>query len=81
MHRPATKVMMTRTAMAKVRATCSETLAGKEEGAGRNGEEMQTRISPDQAGQMLDGIPVDSHRLSMSDKQGEPPKDKTGRNW
>ncbi len=58
-----------------------ESLAGKEEGAGRSGEEVQTQISPDQAGQMLDGIPVDAHRLSMSDKQGEPPKDKTGRNW
>ena len=60
-----------------------ESLTGKEEGAGRAGEQIQVPLSPDQAGQMLDGLPVDSRRrLPMGgDKQGTPPKDKNGRNW
>ncbi len=58
------------------------TLAGKEEKAGSEGQESATPLSPDQAGKILDGISVDgSRRLSMSDKQGTPPKDKNGRNW
>jgi len=60
-----------------------ESLAGKEEKAGQDGNEMQGLLSPDQAGQMLDGLPVDgSHRLPIGgDKQGDPPKDRHGRNW
>lgn len=60
-----------------------ESLAGKEEGAGREGEQLQAPLSPDQAGQMLDGLPVDgSKRLPMGgDKEGAPMKDKTGRTW
>jgi tetratricopeptide (TPR) repeat protein len=60
-----------------------ESLAGKEENAGRDGDEMQVPLSPDQAGQMLDGLPVDgSRRLPMGgDKQSAPAKDKNGRNW
>ncbi len=60
-----------------------ESLAGKEEGAGRDGDQMQAPLSPDQAGQMLDGISVDgSRRLPMvADKEGSPPKEKNGRNW
>ncbi len=60
-----------------------ESLAGKEENAGREGEEMQAPLSPVQAGQMLDGLPVDTgKRLPMGgDKQGAPAKDKNGRNW
>jgi tetratricopeptide (TPR) repeat protein len=57
-------------------------LAGKEEKVGSEGQESATPLSPDQAGKILDGISVDgSRRLSMSDKQGTPPKDKNGRNW
>ncbi len=60
-----------------------ESLAGKEEGEGREGEQMQMLLSPDAAGQMLDGISVDgTRRLPMGgDKPGTPPKEKNGRNW
>ena len=60
-----------------------ESLAGKEEGEGREGEQMQAPLSPDAAGQILDGISVDgTRRLPMgADKPGTPPKEKNGRNW
>ena len=60
-----------------------ESLAGKEENSGRAGEEMQAPLSPNQAGQILDGLPVDGgKRLPMfSDKEGKPPGDRKGRNW
>jgi len=59
-----------------------ESLAGKEENAARDGDQMQISLSPDQAGQILDGLSLDgTRRLPMSDKQGAPPKDKKGRNW
>jgi tetratricopeptide (TPR) repeat protein len=60
-----------------------EALAGKEEGAGREGEQFEAPLSPNQAGQMLDGLPVDgSKRLPMGgDKEASPMKEKTGRNW
>jgi hypothetical protein len=59
-----------------------ESLAGKEENAGREGQESAAPLSPDQAGKILDGISVDgSRRLSMTEKPGTPAKDKNGRNW
>ncbi|MBW8865392.1 MAG: hypothetical protein JF609_10840 [Verrucomicrobia bacterium] len=60
-----------------------ESLSGKEENAGRDGTEIQVQLSPDQAGQMLDALPVDgSRRLPIGgDQQGQPPGDKKGRNW
>jgi hypothetical protein len=60
-----------------------ESLAGKEEGAGREGEQLPVSLSPDRAGQMLDGLQVDgNHRLPMGgDQQARPAKEKTGRNW
>jgi tetratricopeptide (TPR) repeat protein len=60
-----------------------ESLTGKEENAGRDGNEIQVPLSPDQAVQMLDGLPVDAgRRLPIGgDQQGEPPKDRHGRNW
>ena len=60
-----------------------ESLTGKEENAGRDGNEIQVQLSPDQAGQMLDALPVDGgRRLSiLGDKEGEPPKDRHGRIW
>lgn len=60
-----------------------ESLTGKEENAGREGEPLAAPMSPDQAGQMLDGLPVDtSKRLPMGgDKEGKPAKEKNGRNW
>ena len=59
-----------------------DSLAGQKENAGREGDQMQVPLSPDRAGQILDGLSLDgTRRLSMSDKQGTPPKDKNGRNW
>ena len=57
-----------------------ESQTGKEERAGHEGE--QRPHSPDQAGQILDGLSVDGgRRLTMSDQQGGPPKEKAGRTW
>jgi hypothetical protein len=57
-------------------------LAGQKENAAREGDQMQIPLSPDQAGQILDGLSLDGgSRLSMSDKQGVPPGDRKGRNW
>jgi tetratricopeptide (TPR) repeat protein len=57
-------------------------LAGQKEGASHQGDQLQVPLSPDQAGQLLDGLSLDgSRRLPMSDKQGAPPNDKKGRDW
>lgn len=59
-----------------------DSLTGQKEGATREGDQMQVPLSPDQAGQILDGMSLDgSRRLPMSDKPGAKPKEKTGRNW
>ena len=59
-----------------------DSLAGQKENAARQGDQMQMPLSPDQAGQILDGLSLDgTRRLSMSDKEGTPPKDRKGRNW
>jgi tetratricopeptide (TPR) repeat protein len=59
-----------------------DSLAGQKEGASRQGDQLQIPLSPDQAGQILDGLSFDgSRRLPMSDKQGAPPNDKKGRDW
>jgi hypothetical protein len=59
-----------------------ESLAGQKENAPRQGEQMQIPVSPDRAGQILDGLGLDgTRRLSMSDKEGKPPGDRKGRNW
>lgn len=60
-----------------------ESLSGKEENAGRDGEQIQETLSPEKAAQMLDGLPVDGgRRLPIGgDQPGEPPKDRHGRNW
>ena len=59
-----------------------DSLAGQKENASREGDQMLVPLSPDQAGQILDGLSLDgSRRLEMSDKEGTPPKDKKGRNW
>ena len=59
-----------------------DSLAGQKENAGRQGEEMKSPLSPDQAGQILDGLSLDgTRRLEMSDKQGKPSGDRKGRNW
>jgi tetratricopeptide (TPR) repeat protein len=57
-------------------------LAGQKEGATQEGNQMEMQLSPEQAGQILDGLSLDgSRRLSMSDQQGASPKDRKGRNW
>ncbi|HEX5399913.1 MAG TPA: hypothetical protein VFY06_12790 [Verrucomicrobiae bacterium] len=57
-------------------------LAGKKEGATREGEQMQAPLSPDEAGQLLDGLSLDgSRRLPMSDQQSKTPNNANGRNW
>jgi tetratricopeptide (TPR) repeat protein len=60
-----------------------ESLAGKEEKAGGDGNEIQVPLSRDQAAQMLDGLPVDgSRRLPLGgDQQGQPSSDRHGRIW
>jgi tetratricopeptide (TPR) repeat protein len=59
-----------------------DSLKGKTENAGREGEQLQVPLSPDQAGQILDGISLDgSRRLPMGDKEGAKPKGKAGRTW
>ena len=57
-------------------------LAGQKEGSSHEGDQMQMPLSPDQAGQLLDGLSLDGgRRLMMSDQQGAPPKDRKGRDW
>jgi Ca-activated chloride channel family protein len=59
-----------------------DSLAGQKENAAREGDQMPAQLSPDQAGQILDGLSLDGgRRLSMSDQQGTPPGDRKGRNW
>jgi len=59
-----------------------DSLAGQKENASREGDQMQIPLSPEQAGQILDGLSLDAgRRLSMSDKEGKPSKDKKGRDW
>jgi len=51
-------------------------------GAAREGDQMQVPLSPEQAGQILDGLSLDAgRRLSMSDKEAKPSNDKKGRDW
>lgn len=57
-------------------------LAGQKENPSREGDQAQIQLSPDEAGQILDGLSLDgTRRLEMSDQQGAPPKDKKGRDW
>ena len=59
-----------------------DSLAGQKENASRPGDQMKMPLSPEQAGQILDGLSLEgSRRLSMSDQQNTPTKDKKGRNW
>ncbi|HXA43884.1 MAG TPA: hypothetical protein VNZ25_00135 [Candidatus Angelobacter sp.] len=59
-----------------------DALAGQKEGPSQQGDQMEMQLTPEQAGQILDGLSLDgSRRLSMSDQQGKPPGDRKGRNW
>jgi hypothetical protein len=59
-----------------------DSLAGRKENAPREGDQARMPLSPDQAGQILDGLSLDgSRRLTMSDQQGAPSTDRKGRNW
>jgi hypothetical protein len=58
-------------------------LTGQRENASRTGDETQMPVAPDQAQQILDGIPIDSgRRLPMGgDQEGTPPGERKGRTW
>ena len=57
-------------------------LAGQKENPSREGDQTQPQLSPDEAGQILDGLSLDgTRRLEMSDKEGRTPADRKGRNW
>ena len=59
-----------------------ESLSGMEESdRGGGGQEMDLRISPEQAGQLINGLQPNGKQLPMG--QGEPgqPKNRTGRVW
>ena len=59
-----------------------DSLADQKENAPRDGDQLRIPLSPDQAGQILDGLSLDgTRRLSMSDQPGKPTKDKSGRDW
>ena len=59
-----------------------DSLAGQKENPTRAGDQMQIPISPDVAGQILDGLSLDgSRRLPMGDKEGTPSNVKKGRDW
>lgn len=59
-----------------------DSLAGQKENAAREGDQMQIPLSPDQAGQILNGLSLDaSRRLPMSDQQSKPRTDNKGRDW
>jgi tetratricopeptide (TPR) repeat protein len=56
-------------------------LAGQKENPSREGNQMQMPLSPDEAGQILDGLSLDgSRRLPMSDQPGKI-RDRKGRDW
>ncbi len=60
-----------------------EDLVGQKENASLQGkEESPSALSPDQAGQILEGLSIDGgRRLSMSDQEGRPLQPGKGRNW
>ena len=57
-------------------------LAGQKENAPHEGEEAPIPLSPNQAGQILDGFSLDgSRRLTMNDQQGSTSTGQKGHNW
>jgi len=59
-----------------------DSLTGQKENASQEGDQIQIPLSPNQAGQILDGFSLDgSRRLTMSDQQGSPSTGQKGRNW
>jgi tetratricopeptide (TPR) repeat protein len=58
-----------------------ESLSGLKESASGGGQEMDLKISPEEAGQLLNNIQPDGKQLPMG--QGEPgtPKNRSGRIW
>jgi tetratricopeptide (TPR) repeat protein len=59
-----------------------ESLAGKEEGdKGGGGKEMELKISPEQAGQMMKSIQPDGKQLPMGQGELGQPKNRGGRIW
>jgi tetratricopeptide (TPR) repeat protein len=59
-----------------------DSLAGQKEGGARDGDQTSAPLSPESAGQILDGLGIDgTRRLAMSDKETKPAADRKGRNW
>ncbi len=59
-----------------------DSLAGQKENGPREGGQLQVPLSPETAGQILDGLSLDgTRRLAMSDQEGKPAADRKGRNW
>ena len=59
-----------------------DSLAGQKENASQEGDQIQIPLSPNQAGQILDGFSLDgSRRLTMNDQQGSTSTGQKGRNW
>ena len=63
--------------------TQPDELAGQKENPSHEGGQMEMPLSPDVAGELLDGLSIDGTRRlpMMSDKEGTPKKDKKGRDW
>ena len=59
-----------------------DSLAGQKENASQEGDQIQIPLSPNQAGQILDGFSLDgSRRLTMNDQQGSTSTGQKGHNW
>lgn len=59
-----------------------EALRGLKEPPGKEGAELELTLSPEQAGQLLDGIRGDGiRRLPMSQSEKGKPNDRSGRTW
>ena len=58
-----------------------EDLAGLKESNAGGGQQMELKISPETAGQLLEGIQPDGKLLPMGEGQTGTPKNRSGRNW
>jgi tetratricopeptide (TPR) repeat protein len=58
-----------------------EALAGMKESPTGGGREMELKISPEQAGQLLNSLEKDGKLLPMGQGETRQPKDHSGRNW
>ena len=56
-------------------------LRGQMEGQGETGQEMEMRMSPEEAGQVLEGLQLDGKLLPMTDGETGKPKNRPMRPW